>query len=86
MIMDLVLFLSFVGQIDVFDGKVETNSVASFVFTVFVGLLGVPGLLSHCVFGCSLIVDVQQLVYVNRMALSNVRVPHLPDVHDGDSY
>ncbi len=73
MIMDLILFLSFVGVIDRFDGKVETNDVSSFVFTVFVGMLGVPGLLSHCVFGVSLLVDTQQLVYVNRMALSNVR-------------
>jgi hypothetical protein len=53
--------------------QVETNRISSFVFTVFVGILGVPSIVTHCVFGCCMLVDLQQLLYANRMAMSNVR-------------
>jgi hypothetical protein len=74
LIMDSYLFFSLVGGRNVFDGKVETNAVSSLVFTVFVGILGVPSMLGHCVFGFCILVDMQQLVYTNRMAMSNVGV------------
>lgn len=64
--------------------QVETNRVSSFVFTVFVGVLGVPGMVTHCVFGCCLLVDLQQLLYANRLAMSNVsHRPHIGSRHTG---
>jgi hypothetical protein len=70
--MDGILFLSFVGGFSVFDGKVETNDVSSMIFTIFVGGMGIPGILCHFVFGFSMIVNLQQLLYSNRQALLHV--------------
>lgn len=73
--LDLALLFSFGGQTNDKLGLVEPTPSASLVFTLFVGLLCMPGALIHVLLAGTLLVDATMLTSNHKEKLAGVRAP-----------
>jgi hypothetical protein len=71
--LDLALIFGFGGQREDWNGVIEPTGSSSLLFTLFVGILSMPGVFGHVIFGSCLLADASVLLNKHREALATVR-------------
>ena len=75
--LDLAVIFAFGGLTGDMSGAVEPKGASSLVFTLYVGLLSMPGAIAHVLLAGTLSVDAAQIAETQKEKLAQVLCPAL---------